>query len=60
MPRNRRAARTAKAVGLSPSSSGRVSGRWQKSSVTLDATRNSYDYLQPWSKRLKTSQKTGW
>lgn len=33
--------------------------RWERSVVTLDATRKEYEYLQPWSKRLRTSQKHG-
>ncbi len=32
---------------------------WERSVVTIDATRKQYDYLQPWTKRLKTSQKSG-
>src|SRR5690349_17996523 len=35
------------------------SARWEKALVTLDVTRKQYEYLQPWSKRLKTGQKTG-
>jgi hypothetical protein len=33
--------------------------RWERSVVTLDATQKEYDYLQPWSKRLRTGQKSG-
>jgi hypothetical protein len=32
---------------------------WERSVVTLDVTRKQFDYLQPWSRRLKSSQKTG-
>jgi PDZ domain len=32
---------------------------WERSIVTLEVTRKQYDYQQPWSKRLKHSQKTG-
>jgi hypothetical protein len=32
---------------------------WTRSVVTIEATRKDYDYLQPWNKRLKASQKTG-
>jgi hypothetical protein len=35
------------------------SSPWESSVVTLDVTRKSYEYLQPWSKRLKSTQKTG-
>jgi hypothetical protein len=35
------------------------SSPWEKSVVQLDVTRKQYDYLQPWSKRLKSTQKTG-
>lgn len=30
---------------------------WESSIVTVDVTRKNYDYLQPWSKRLKSAQK---
>ncbi len=40
-------------------SQGEDGSRWERSVVTLDATRKEYDYLQPWSKRLRTSQKHG-
>lgn len=32
---------------------------WEQSVVTIDATRKQYDYLQPWSKRLRGGQKSG-
>ncbi len=60
MPRNRRAARTAKSRGAFTIEQRPSVRPMAEVVVTLDATRNSYDYLQPWSKRLKTSQKTGW
>ncbi|HVY71745.1 MAG TPA: hypothetical protein VHH73_17570 [Verrucomicrobiae bacterium] len=33
--------------------------RWEQSIVTLDITRQQYDYFQPWSKRPKSVQKNG-
>jgi hypothetical protein len=35
------------------------SGAWDKSIVHLDVTRKQYDYTQPWSRRMKNSQKAG-
>ena len=32
---------------------------WERSVVHLDVTRKQYDYTQPWTKRLKNTQKTG-
>jgi len=32
---------------------------WERSVVTVEITRKQYDYLQPWSKRLKNAQKSG-
>ena len=32
---------------------------WERSVVTLEITRKQYDYMQPWSKRMETVQKTG-
>src|SRR5438094_156249 len=32
---------------------------WEHSLVQLDVTRKQYDYFQPWSKRVKSGQKTG-
>jgi hypothetical protein len=32
---------------------------WGQSVVVLEVTRKQYDFLQPWSKRLKSTQKTG-
>jgi hypothetical protein len=32
---------------------------WEKSIVQVEVTRKQYDYLQPWSKRLKTTEKAG-
>jgi PDZ domain len=32
---------------------------WERSVVQLDVTRKQYDYFQPWSKRMKSGQKTG-
>lgn len=33
--------------------------KWEQSIVVLDATRKQYDFLQPWSKRMKSTQKVG-
>jgi len=38
---------------------GQEPSRWEKSVVTIDVTRKQYDYLQPWTKRLKNTQKSG-
>ena len=32
---------------------------WEHSIVLLDVTRKQYDYLQPWTKRMKSAQKIG-
>src|SRR5262245_6840735 len=32
---------------------------WERSVVHIDVTRKQYDYFQPWSKRMKSTQKTG-
>ncbi len=34
-------------------------GDWSHSIVLIESTRKQYDYLQPWSKRMKSGQKTG-
>lgn len=33
--------------------------KWERSVIHLDVTRKQYDYTQPWTKRLKNTQKTG-
>lgn len=44
---------------LAQSGRGPDTSPWEKSVVTVEVTRKQYDYLQPWSKRLKTTPKTG-
>lgn len=36
-----------------------ANSRWEQSLVTLDITRQQYDYFQPWTKRPKTVVKNG-
>jgi hypothetical protein len=33
--------------------------RWEASIIQLEVTRKQYEYLQPWSKRMKTTAKSG-
>ncbi len=44
--------------GFAASPSGRVSGDWEKSVVTVEVTGKAYDYFQPWSRSVKSVQKT--
>lgn len=37
----------------------RSASPWERTVVTLEVTRKQYDYVQPWSKRMETVQKTG-
>jgi hypothetical protein len=46
----------AAAAATRPSSPG---SPWERTVVTLEITRKQYDYIQPWSKRVETVQKTG-
>jgi hypothetical protein len=47
------------AQALAQEQHGQESSAWAKSVVTIEVTRKQYDYLQPWTKRLKTTPKTG-
>jgi len=44
---------------LAQEENGNGRAAWERSVVTLEITRNQYDYLQPWSKRIKSTIKTG-
>ena len=40
------------------SPSGRVAGDWEQSVVTVEVTGKAYNYFQPWSRSVKSIQKT--
>jgi hypothetical protein len=47
------------ATAVAQTKSETSAAHWERSVVHLDVTRKRYDYTQPWSKRLKNTQKMG-
>ena len=45
-------------VGAGTAADAKLSSPWERTVVTLEVTRKQYDYIQPWSKRVETVQKS--
>ncbi|MEW6159282.1 MAG: hypothetical protein AB1813_17795, partial [Verrucomicrobiota bacterium] len=47
------------ALAAAPADAAKGGSPWERSVVTIEITRKQYDYIQPWSRRMESYQKSG-